>query len=85
MDELKIILKPTNTDCDFKNIYETFKITDFKNIYETFKITITNGGFTHLRQKKMYMFTWIQKDWFDKYFKMSTILTYFGLKTLARE
>ena len=40
MDELKIILKPTITDCDFKNIYETFKIT------------VTNDDFTHLRQKK---------------------------------
>ena len=38
MDELKIILKPTITDCDFKNIYET--------------IIVINDGFTHLRQKK---------------------------------
>ena len=50
----------------------------FKKISVSFKTTVTNGDFLHL--KSMWMFTWIKKTIFDKYFKMDTILIIFFYK-----
>ena len=77
--EFKIIFETTVTNCGFKeNCKTTTRDCGFKDIFGNFKTTITNGGFSTFKKKKFHMDSYMdRKDYFDKYFGRSTILTIF--------
>ena len=70
--------KTTVNNYDFKgNCKTTVCNCGFKDIFVSFKITVTNGSFLHLKIK-IYVNIYVNKeDYFDKYFEMGTIFTFF--------
>ena len=58
---------------------------DFNDIFETFKTIVINSGFLYLKKKKIHVDVYVDtKYYFDKYFKIGNIFTIFFTNRLFR-